>query len=103
MERLLFTVEDAFVVGWRGMVLVPGLRTEDELRPRGGEALIFRRPDGTELNSRLVAVGWFGSHARPRGYPILVRTFDKREVPAGTTVWLQTELMDATDEITADE
>ena len=25
MERLLFTVEDSFLVSWRGMVLVPGI------------------------------------------------------------------------------
>ncbi len=99
MERLLFTVEDSFVVGWRGMVLVPGISTDEGLRLKGGEALILKRPDGTELAIKLAAVGWFGSHAKPRGFPILVRAFDKREVPAGTTVWLQTELMSDDEEI----
>ncbi len=81
---LLFTVEDVFTIHHRGIILVPGIIPAVSERFRVGDALRLRRPDGSEVETRIDSIELTSGKA---AFPIVVR-LAKSEVPIGTEVWL---------------
>jgi translation elongation factor EF-Tu-like GTPase len=86
MPRCLFTVEDAFLIKGRGLVVVPGIVPIGEERIQVGDPLLLRRPDGTSISTTI------GGLSLPIPNPghevvVLLQGFSKDEVPVGTEVW----------------
>ncbi len=84
MDRMLFTVEDTFLLKDRGMVLVPGIGPEDRIRV--GDPLTLKRPDDTRLRTVISGIEMNTPNPR-RTYPLLIRELSKEDVPIGTEVW----------------
>lgn len=53
MARLLFTVEDTFVIRGRGLVMAPGIVPEGEGRFHVGDRITLRRPDGSYFDTQI--------------------------------------------------
>jgi hypothetical protein len=89
MSVLLCVVEDVFHIENRGCVLVPGVPPDAGVRPGGGDRVLLKRPDGSELTATLQGME-IGGHTpgTPDGTPILVADVVKADIPAGTEVWL---------------
>jgi translation elongation factor EF-Tu-like GTPase len=90
MSRLLFTIEDRFLIQDRGLVVVPGLSDRDDKRFRVGDPILLKRPDGTELTWPIGGFEMIERADNPRarlGIPILLRGLDKDDVPVDTEVW----------------
>lgn len=85
MSRLLFTVEDVFLITGRGVIRVPGFTGQEVVRL--GQEVLIKRPGGSEIRSTI------SSMDIPRGgkhyarVPILVKGLVKADVPIGSTVW----------------
>lgn len=85
MERLLFVVEDTFLIEGRGLILVPGVGGNVQLRD--GRALIIKRPDGGVLHVAKFSFGMPGP--KSEGCPILLPSeVTKGDVPIGSEVWM---------------
>ncbi|MEM7165865.1 MAG: hypothetical protein AAF581_10395 [Planctomycetota bacterium] len=86
-KRLLMTVEDAFEIGDRGLVVVPELPADEceELVDKV-IAVHLLRPDGTTCYSTF-RVSW--EHFNPHGYKIICRSdvLAKENCPPGTEIW----------------
>jgi translation elongation factor EF-Tu-like GTPase len=89
MPRLLSTVEDAFQITGRGVVVVPGIPRNGDWRLKTGDALLLRRPDGTELETCVFGIE-MASPPHPTGIPILLgQNVTKKDIPIGTELWVQ--------------
>ena len=86
VARLLLVVEDTFLIQGRGIVPVPGIIPIGSERFRIGGTLVLRRPDGTELTTRVGGLELFDPN--PRGdVVVLLKDLSKEEIPIGTEVW----------------
>jgi hypothetical protein len=87
MARLLFTVTDRFYLPGRGVIPFPGFLPDKNERFRCGDPLVLKRPDGSEIQTRI------GSFEMPNPTPsppvLLVNLLElnKDDVPIGTQVW----------------
>lgn len=91
MSRVLFTVEDRFLIRGRGLILVPGLPPGSGDQFRAGDSIVLKRPDGSPLSWSIGALEMiFEQPLRPlheRHVPILLLGLGKEDVPVGTEVW----------------
>ena len=88
MGRHLFTVEDAFAIRQRGVIVVPGITPEDGEVFRIGDPLELRRPDGTRRRTTIAGIEMFGRRDLTAPVPILLpKDITKDDVPIGTEVW----------------
>ncbi|QOV89772.1 hypothetical protein [Humisphaera borealis] len=86
MPRLLFKVEDTFLIRARGVVLVPGIVPVGGERFRIGDGLRLKRPDGTEVETAIGGLDMFTCTTKP-DVPVLLKGLRKEDVPVGTEVW----------------
>ncbi len=87
MARLLFTVEDSFLIQGRGLVPVPGITPVGNERFYIGDGILLRRPDGTELNWQIGGIEMFNPPSKTFDVVILLKDLTKDDVPIGTEVW----------------
>src|SRR5689334_20273350 len=86
MARLLFTVTDRFYIAGRGLIPVPGIVPAANERFRVGDPLLLKRPDGSEISSRIGGI----EMPNPNPGPVIVFNLPelkKDDVPVGTQVW----------------
>jgi hypothetical protein len=91
MARRLFNVTNLFTIrGW-GIVLLPGIVPINHERFGPGDPLLLKRPDGTELQTRIKWLEWRGTYLEespgPRPYTVLLEGLIEEDVPQGTEVW----------------
>ena len=86
MPRLLFKVEDTFLIRARGVVLVPGIAPVGDERFRTGDGLRLKRPDGSEVQTTIGGLEMFTGTMKP-DMPVLLKGLGKADVPIGTEVW----------------
>lgn len=86
MGRRLFVVEDTFVVEGRGLVLVPGILPEGDECFRVGDPILIRRPDGSDIATRIGALELICPNTRG-DVVIMLKELVKADVPVGTEVW----------------
>jgi hypothetical protein len=86
MPRLLFKVEDTFLIRARGVVLVPGIVPVGDEGFRIGDGLRLKRPDGTEVETTIDGLEMFTCTTKP-DFPVLLKGFGREDVPVGTEVW----------------
>ena len=87
MKMLICVVEDVFQITGRGCVIVPGLPIGAEIQVRIGDALVLRRPDGSEVATSIRGME-SGVRRENGGIAILLADVTKADVPIGTEVWL---------------
>jgi SAM-dependent methyltransferase len=87
MARLLFIVEDTFLIKGRGLVPIPGIIPQGEERFKIGDPICLKRPDGSSLEWRIDGLEL--AHTPPpwRGVHILLNGLGKEDIPVGTEVW----------------
>jgi hypothetical protein len=86
MARLLFTVTDRFYIAGRGVIPVPGIVPATNERFRPGDPLLLKRPDGSEIYTRIAGI----EMPNPNPGPVVLVTLlelTKDDVPVGTQVW----------------
>ncbi len=86
MARHLFTVEDAFTIRGRGLILVPGIVPEGDERFRVGDRISLRKPDGSSTDAQIGGLELFASYALGK-IPVILIAMKKEDVPIGTEVW----------------
>jgi hypothetical protein len=86
MARLLFTVEDTFLITGHGLVLVPGIAPEGEERFRSGDPILLKRPDGSEIASRIDGLELCTPNPKHL-VAILLKAMNKVDVPVRPQVW----------------
>ena len=86
MPRLLFKVDDTFLIRARGLVLVPGIVPVGDERFRIGDSLRLKRPDGSEVETTIGGLEMFTETTKP-DIPVLLKGLGKEDVPIGTEVW----------------
>ncbi len=86
MARRLFTVADTFLVRGRGVVLLPGIVPVGDERFRVGDALLLKRPNGSEIQTTIGGLEMFQGTIKP-DIPVLLNGLGKEDVPVGTEVW----------------
>ena len=89
-SKLLFTVEDAFDIKGRGVVLTPGYLTYED-RLGNGDLVKLICPDGTQITGQIRGREF---PTYPFDYPlekwragIMIADLTKKDVPIGTEVW----------------
>jgi hypothetical protein len=87
MARLLFTVEDIWIVRGRGIGPLPGIIPQGDEKFQRGDRLQLRRPDGSTLMTTIA--GWDMFNRGPNGevFILLEKSITKDQVPIGTEVW----------------
>jgi hypothetical protein len=86
MARLLFTVTDRFYLPGRGVCPVPGITPVEGERFRCGDSLLLKRPDGSEIRTRIGGI----EMPNPTPGPVVVVNLlelKKDDLPIGTQVW----------------
>ena len=86
MPRLLFKVDNTFLIRARGLVLVPGIVPVGDERFRVGDPLRLKRPDGSEVETAISGLEMFMETMKP-DIPVLLKGLGKEDVPIGTEVW----------------
>jgi hypothetical protein len=86
MARQLFTVTGTFSVPGRGIVLIPGISPVGNERFRVGDALLLKRPDGTEIITGIEGLEFLAPNPNHE-VTVMLKQLGKNEVPAGTDVW----------------
>ena len=92
MSKLLLTVEDAFTISGRALVVLPFLATDffGDRKIKNGQPIRVRivRRDGTQEETQ-AALWW--EHLNPIGYRLACAfpTMTKEQVPIGTEIWLR--------------
>lgn len=84
--RPLFTVEDAFTIRGRGVILVPGIAPRPGERPRVGDPVVLHRPDGSRLEAEIGGLELLHTSPDRPEIPILIRGLSRADVPIGTQV-----------------
>ncbi|MEP6671575.1 MAG: hypothetical protein ABJF10_20600 [Chthoniobacter sp.] len=87
---LLSTVTDVFVIEGRGCVILPGAPYPSATIPvlRRGAPIMLRRPDGSELASRIRDLEMINRGPTIPFMPILLQSpISNDDIPIGTEVW----------------
>ena len=87
MARLLFTVEDTFLIQGRGLVPVPGITPVSDERINVGDNILIRRPDGTEFPWKIGGIEFITPQPKTFDVVILLKDLTKDDVPIGSEVW----------------
>ena len=88
MSRLLFTVEDTYSIEGRGVVLLPGLEPIGDEVFHPGDPIRIRRPDNSELNTRMRGLEFLSRRDKPCALVIVLpKDVAKDDVPVGSEVW----------------
>jgi hypothetical protein len=87
MSRLLFTVEDSFMIKGQGLVPVPGIVPQGQERFGPGDPIELRRPDGIRLTTRIASLELVSAHPPRNDWHVVLRDLSKDDVPVGTEVW----------------
>jgi hypothetical protein len=87
MPRILFVVDDAFLIKGRGLVPLPGIVPMEGERFRVGDPILLKRPDGTSKRWRIGGIEMFTTPAPRYDFPILLDGLVKEDAPVGTEVW----------------
>lgn len=87
--ELLSIVKDVFEISGRGLVVVPGIPLTCEFVMQLGDALLLKRPDGTEASTRVTGIE-MSSGPKPLPFrPLLLGShLTKADVPVGTEIWI---------------
>jgi hypothetical protein len=86
MARQLFTVTGTFSVPGRGIVLIPGISPVGHERFRVGDALLLKRPDGTEIVTDNGGLEFLNPNPNHE-VTVMLKQLSKSDVPVGTDVW----------------
>lgn len=87
---LLSSVTDVFFIEGRGCVIVPGAPYPTATIPvlRRGAPITLRRPDGSEIASRIRELEMINRRPPVPFIPILLQSpTSKSDIPIGTEVW----------------
>jgi hypothetical protein len=87
--EFLSTVESAFAIKGRGLVLVPK-KPENDFLVRVGIALELRTPDGRSLRTHITGVEFLKpllGHGPCAMAFLITRDIGKDDVPPGTEIW----------------
>jgi len=87
MARRLVTVEHAFEIRGRGLVLAPGITLVGEERIRIGDPIILSKPDGSSVETRIGSLQLFSTTSLRDEILIVLEGTTKDDVPIGTEVW----------------
>jgi hypothetical protein len=87
MGRLLFVVEDTFMIRGRGLMTLPGIKLTDDERFTRDDPILLKRPDGTAKRWCIGGVEMPMTPAPRLEYPVLLEGLEKDDVPIGTEVW----------------
>jgi hypothetical protein len=87
MLKHLSIVEDIFQITGRGLVVVPGVPGEGNWRVKIGDAVVLKRPDGTEIATIIRGIEMV--RAKREMFPLLLGLeLNKTDVPIGTEIWI---------------
>src|SRR5713226_2897497 len=86
MARQLFTVTGTFSVPGRGIVLLPGISPVGNEQFRVGDALLLKRPDGTEIVTYIGGLEFLNPNPNHE-VTVLLKQLGENDVPPGTNVW----------------
>jgi hypothetical protein len=89
MCRLLFVVEDRFLIKGRGVVPLPGFIPEGHEIFRPGDPVLLRRPDGSSLCWRIGGIELMTPPSPRNDVVILLQDLGMQDLPIGTEVWSQ--------------
>lgn len=90
MKKLLLTVENAFEISGRGVIIAPGPLQAEYDGPRQLEVTLIS-PNGAEQSAILTLEHVFQSPPpKEHRWVCLLRGLTKAEVPLGAEVWLPT-------------
>lgn len=97
MQKLLLTVEQAFTLTGRGVLILPEISI-DKVPETQSSLVILKQPDGTTLSTKAV---FHILHIqtpsiemaleilkKPRCYTCLLKDIDRASAPIGTEIWL---------------
>ena len=87
MGRLLFTVEDTFLIEGRGVVPVPGIVPQGEEQFRIGDPIRLKQPNGSEIDWKIGGLEMLYPLPPSKDVCILLAGLGKDNVPIGTEVW----------------
>jgi hypothetical protein len=87
MARLLFAVEDTFLIEGRGLVPVPGIVPQGDERFRVGDPIRLKRPDGSEIEWKIAGLEMLYPRPPQNDVAILLNGLGKDDVPIGTEIW----------------
>lgn len=86
---LLFKVEDVFDVPRRGCFIVPAIPEGLDFRMRANDQIELHTPDGQVLETHIASIELLKVQDGPSRMVIMLpREIAKRDVPAGTEVWI---------------
>jgi len=87
MARLLFTVEDTFLIEGRGLVPVPGIVPQGDEVFHVGDPIRLKRPDGSEIEWQIGGLEMLYPRPPQNDVCILLKGLNKDDVPIDTEVW----------------
>lgn len=93
MRRKLFTVDDAFDITGRGIVVVGELEPNYPLS-KIGSPVVLVHPDGSEITTKISGIEHVKhvgiENFNPNKIGVMLRDVSKSDVPIGTEVYLKT-------------
>jgi hypothetical protein len=87
MARLLFTVENTFLIPGRGLVPIPGIVPQGDEMFRAGDPLMLKLPDGSAINWQIGSLELISTWSANDVVFVLLKGLDTADVPIGTEVW----------------
>jgi translation elongation factor EF-Tu-like GTPase len=87
MARLLFTVEDTFMIEGRGLVPLPGIVPQGDEQFRVGDPISLKRPDGSEIEWTIGGLELLSPPPPQHYVVVLLKGLSKDDVPIGTEIW----------------
>jgi len=81
MARHLFTVTSTFSVPGRGIVLIPGITPVGNEQFHVGDALLLKRPDGTEIMTDIGGLEFLTPNPNHE-VTVMLKQLNKNDVPS---------------------
>jgi hypothetical protein len=86
--RKLLTIEEAFYISGRGVIVTPGIPIDDYSGPQS-QTVILQRPDGAETTANATFDMPLVNPPPPLPYFVCVLVgLTKEDVPNGTEIWI---------------
>lgn len=92
MPTFLFTVDDVFEIPGRYVIPTPGVPVSI-CGIRNDLPIELRRPDGTTLQSKVASVPMIDPYDPKRPTVIALRGISKQDLPVGTEIWMNDDLL----------